>query len=169
MRQLLLHNQDPLPSCIQKKRISPEQVVTNIDTIKYLLGLFCDRDMNQFIVIDGLDECNLPEIKIVVKFWISMVEKSETYKPGKLRVLFVSQDTADIRKLMSKIETQIFDIKAEQSQKDIEKYIRYRFNKLQELKGLKDKETEDARRQVLERAEGMPIHVLLLLDLADIF
>jgi len=148
-----------LPSCLQKKANNPEQVVTNIDTIKSLLDLFCETtDMKQFIIIDGLDECHVPEMKLVLKYWVSVVEKVETIKPGNLRVLFISQDSADIRKLMGKIEkvqVQHFDIPPEESDKDIRKFVRYKLNKLQASKGLRDPEVERALTHVCGHADGM--------------
>jgi len=152
LSQLLQHNQDPLPSCVEKKVNSGEQVLTNLDTVRALLELFCNRDMNQFIVIDGLDECKMPEVKPVVKFWQAMVKKCEDYKPGKIRVLFVSQDHGDIRKLMQ--DAYIYSIPPEQSNADIQRYVDYKFRKLQAEFRLKDEETYEARMQVSSRAEG---------------
>lgn len=173
LRQLLVHNQDPLPSCLQKKAINPEQVVTNIDTIKFLLDLFCETtDLKQFIIIDGLDECHVPEMKLVVKFWVSMVEKVEAIKPGNLRVLFVSQYSADIRKLIEKIEkvqVQIFDIPPEQSEKDIRKFVRYRLNKLQESHGLEDQDADSTLTYICAHADGMLSIFVSTCSLADMF
>jgi hypothetical protein len=154
LRQLLMHNQGPLPTCIAKKSNSPEEVLVNIDTVKSLLELFCDSDMNQFIVIDGLDELKLVEVKPIVKFWITMADKCENYKPGKIRVLFVSQDGGDIRKLMQSGSADIFDLPPDRSTEDINRYILAQFDNLQEKFDLSDKDTHEARNKISARAEG---------------
>jgi len=161
LRQLLVHNQEPLPSCMAKKAHSGEEVLTNIDTIKSLLELFCDCDMNQFIVIDGLDECNFAEVKPIVKFWMSMVDKCDNYKPGKIRVLFVSQDSGDIRKLMQSSHSaqpgqsvDIFDLPLEQSEADIDRYITARFAELRVKFELTPNQTHGASALISKRAEG---------------
>jgi len=164
LRQLLMHTQDPLPTCVAKKSNSPEEVLVSIDTIKSLLELFCDCDMNQFIVIDGLDELKLVEIKPIVKFWMAMADKCENYKPGKIRVLFVSQDTSDIRKLMQNANADIFDLPPERSLKDINLYILAQFDKLQEKFDLSDHETHEARNQISARSEGMFLYATLTMD-----
>jgi len=154
LRQLLKHNQDPLPTCIAKKSNSAEEVLVNIDTVKSLLELFCECDMNQFVVIDGLDELELVEVKPIVKFWLSMAEKCENYKPGKIRVLFVSQDRSEIRKLLQNANADIFDLPPEKSTEDINRYILAQFDSLQEKFELSDEETRAARSQISAQAEG---------------
>ncbi|KAK5653815.1 hypothetical protein OQA88_7973 [Cercophora sp. LCS_1] len=164
LRQLLIHNQDPLPSCRHKKVNGSEEVLSNIDTIKSLLELFCEADMKQFVVIDGLDECRIQEVKAIVKFWTSMVEKCDEYKPGKLRVLFVSQYTDDIRKLMQ--NAVVFGLTPEQSDDDIEKYVKARLNDLQRRwEGyITPEETTMAKDRVLERCQGCFLYARLAID-----
>jgi hypothetical protein len=164
LRQLLMHNQDPLPTCVAKKSNSPEEVLVNIDTVKSLLELFCDCDMNQFIVIDGLDELKLVEVKPIVKFWIAMADKCENYKPGKIRVLFVSQDGGDIRKLMQSGSADIFDLPPDRSTEDINRYILAQFDNLQEKFDLSDKDTHEARNKISSRAEGMFLYATLTME-----
>ncbi|KAK0644073.1 hypothetical protein B0T16DRAFT_494972 [Cercophora newfieldiana] len=164
LRQLLVHTQDPLPTCVAKKSNSPEEVLVSIDTIKSLLELFCDCDMNQFIVIDGLDELKMVEVKPIVKFWQAMADRCENYRPGKIRVLFISQDASDIRKLMQNANADIFDLPHDKSSADIDRYILAQFDSLQEKFDLTDAETREARSQISARSEGMFLYATLTMD-----
>ncbi|KAK0629250.1 hypothetical protein B0T17DRAFT_633809 [Bombardia bombarda] len=56
LRQMVDHNEELLPSC-SAKRSRGDEILNDTAVVKSLLDLFCDHDMNQFIIIDGLDEC----------------------------------------------------------------------------------------------------------------
>jgi len=71
--------------------------LTSANLTEKLLDLFCQRMPRQYIIIDGLDECDIQERKLVISFFNSLVDRFEKQNPGKLRVLFVSQDENDIR------------------------------------------------------------------------
>lgn len=153
LRQMVVHNEDMLPSC-HEKRVRGEERLNDLATIKSLLELFCDCDMYQFVIIDGLDECRSPEIKPLVQYWASMVEKCDNIKPGKLRVLLVSQDIADIRKLSSMQSADIFDLLPHQSDIDISKYVSSQFSRLQREFELTEAETRVSRELVCSRSQG---------------
>jgi hypothetical protein len=72
--------------------------LTSANLAKQLVELFCQRISQQYIIIDGLDECDITERKLVMLFFSALVDRFEMKEPGKLRVLFVSQDENDIRK-----------------------------------------------------------------------
>lgn len=157
LRQMVIHNEDLLPSCHEKKARGEERL-NDLSTIKSLLDMFCDFDMNQFIVIDGLDECNPAEIKPLVQYWAFVVDKCDNYKPGKIRVLLVSQDITEIRKLSCMQSADILRLDPEQSDGDIRKYVALQFNKLQLKFDLTEHETRIAQAVVCSRAEGKQIH-----------
>ncbi|KAK3349253.1 hypothetical protein B0T25DRAFT_547537 [Lasiosphaeria hispida] len=163
LRQLVVHNEDLLPLC-NAKRAGGEQVLNNFDTTKALLEHFCDSDMNSFIVIDGLDECDMSETKQMVKFWHAMVERCEKYKSGKLRVLFVSQPSGDIRKLMHSISSGVYDLTPEQSAVDIGRYLDRRFQGLQEQFGIPEGLAQTAKRKICQRSEGIFLFAVLTVE-----
>jgi hypothetical protein len=49
-----------------------------------------------FLIVDGLDECDIAERKTILNFFTSVIQRADT--AGKLRGLFISQDENDIRK-----------------------------------------------------------------------
>lgn len=53
------------------------------------------------MVIDGLDECETVERKQLLEFIVDIVAQCDIIEPGKLRVLIVSQDFADIKRALS--------------------------------------------------------------------
>jgi hypothetical protein len=75
--------------------------LTSANSAKQLVELFCQRISQQYIIIDGLDECDITERKLVMLFFSLLVDRFEMKEPGKLRVLFVSQDENDIRKSLT--------------------------------------------------------------------
>ncbi|KAK0707850.1 hypothetical protein B0H67DRAFT_588771 [Lasiosphaeris hirsuta] len=140
------------------------QVLNNFDTTKALLEHFCDSDMNSFIVIDGLDECDTSEAKQMVKFWHAMVERCEKYKAGKVRVLFVSQPSGDIRKLMHTISSGVHDLSPEQSAVDIGCYLDKQFQALQEQFEIPDGLAQSTKKKICQRSEGIFLFAVLTVE-----
>lgn len=98
MKQLICQCRDLVPFCHDKYSASGELTLTSANLAKQLVELFCQRISQQYIIIDGLDECDITERKLVMLFFSALVDRFEMKEPGKLRVLFVSQDENDIRK-----------------------------------------------------------------------
>ncbi|KAK3315983.1 hypothetical protein B0H66DRAFT_274517 [Apodospora peruviana] len=163
LRQMVSHNEDLLPSCYEKRGRGEERL-HDLATIKSLLDLFCEYDMNQFIVIDGLDECIAAEIKPLVQYWASVVDKCDNYKPGKIRVLLVGQDISDIRKLACMQSADIFELHPTQSGRDIHKYLDVQFEKLQKEYDLTEDEARMAQELICSKAEGMFLYAVLTVE-----
>lgn len=153
LRQMVVHNEEILPSCYEK-RMRGEERLNDLATIKFLLDLFCDYEMNQFVIIDGLDECQPADVKPLVQYWASVVEKCDNYKPGKIRVLLVSQDMAEIRKLMQSAD--ILDLPPEQSHSDISRYLSKQFSRLQREFDLTETEARVSQELICSRSQGKP-------------
>ncbi|KAK6819489.1 hypothetical protein PG987_015972 [Apiospora arundinis] len=99
--QMACHDDGPLPDCDEKRAESRQESLDQIKIVQQLLERFCESDAKQqFVIIDGLDECKLDDRETIIGFWTSMVDKIAMYKPGKLRVLLVSRDMADIRNML---------------------------------------------------------------------
>lgn len=71
---------------------------------KSLLDDLCSAVSKLFIVIDGLDECEPGERKQTLQNIMKITCTCNNDAPGKLRVLVVSQDYPDIRKLLHSSE-----------------------------------------------------------------
>src|SRR5436190_15427186 len=89
--QLLSHCRDLVPFCHDKYSSSGETTLSSARLTNQLLELLCKTISKQYIIIDGLDVCDVPERSLVLSFFKTLVDRSDTYEPGKLRVLFISQ------------------------------------------------------------------------------
>jgi hypothetical protein len=101
LSQLIAQSRDLVPYCHDKYQASGEVILTSAGPAKQLLELLWQRISRQFVIIDGLDECGPMERKLVLSFLTSLVDRFDAKEPGKLRVLFVSQDENDIKKALS--------------------------------------------------------------------
>ena len=97
LSQLIFQNRSMLPYCYEKTLAKGELTLTSAVTAQNLLELFLECSPRQYIVIDGLDECNAIERKLVLSFFNDIIRKYDSKDPGKIRVLFVSQDEDDIK------------------------------------------------------------------------
>ncbi|KAK0710004.1 hypothetical protein B0T26DRAFT_861233 [Lasiosphaeria miniovina] len=158
LRQFVQHNQDLLPSC-EQRRTRGEEILNDPATVRSLLDLFCDHDSNHFVIIDGLDECDISEAKAIADFWTTAVDRCDRYKPGKLRVLFVSVHTPDIRKMMQSAD--ILDLPPGKSGKDIWRYVAKQFGRIQDKFELTEDESLSAQELVCQRADGMFLFAVL--------
>src|SRR5204862_7003488 len=98
LNQLITQNRDLVPYCYDKYQASGEVTLKSAGPARGLLELLWRRISKQFVIIDGLDECSAMERKFVLSFFTSLVDKLDSKEPGKLRVLFVSQEENDIKK-----------------------------------------------------------------------
>ncbi|KAM7220383.1 hypothetical protein V8F06_004162 [Rhypophila decipiens] len=161
LHQMVIHEEEMIATCHEKK-IRGEERLNNMSTVTNLLDLFCEFEMNQFIIIDGLDECSPAEIRPLIKYWTDVVAKCDNYNPGKIRVLFVSQDIPEIRKQMQPAD--IFSLHPDQSDTDIRQYVAKRFSKLQDRFELTDDETRLSRELICSRSEGMFLYAFLTME-----
>jgi hypothetical protein len=53
-----------------------------------------------FVVLDGLDECEQKDRRLILSFFSRVVSVCESHDPGKLCVMFVSRDEHDIRRAL---------------------------------------------------------------------
>lgn len=65
-----------------------------------LLDDLCALLPKVYIVVDGIDECDQTERKQVMDALMDTAGQCEKNDPGKLRVLFVSQNFADIKRVL---------------------------------------------------------------------
>lgn len=101
LSQLITQSRDLVPYCHDKYQSSGEVTLTSAGPAKQLLELLWQRIPKYSVIIDGLDECGAQERKSVLSFFTSLVDRFDAKKPGKLRVLFVSQDETDIKKALA--------------------------------------------------------------------
>lgn len=151
--QMLVHHPDLLPSCYEKTLKGSEML--NDETVaRALIGLFCNADVNHFIIIDGIDEIEAPQRKPLLQFFTGLVDKCDTYKPGKVRVMFLGHDLADYQQLKCMESATIIRLETKIIQKDIQLFVAEKAKKLKEKFSLTDEELYTAKELTLKRSDG---------------
>jgi hypothetical protein len=118
-----------LPPCCTRRTSSGEPSLRSSTQARKLFEDFCETIPKLFIVIDGLDECERVERSQILDILTEIVGQCDTKDPGKLRLLLVSQDYADIRKglqgsAISRMAPRIFQISDADNDGDIQAYTR---------------------------------------------
>lgn len=141
-----------VPYCHDKRSSSGELNLASLTLTKQLLDLVIHRLDKTYVIVDGLDECDIPERKLIVSFFTSIVEKCDGHDPGKLRVLFVSQDYPDIRKAILAAST--VSLTSSENRQDLETYVRNRSQEIKQKFQLGDSQTKGIAEKILARAKG---------------
>lgn len=115
-----------LPPCHTKHSTSGEPSLRSLSIAKQLFENFCSTVPKLFIIVDGLDECEQYERKQLLETFMEVIIQSEADEPGKLRVLFVSQNYPDIRRGLEKekLIPKIVALSASDNEGDIQTYVR---------------------------------------------
>ncbi|KAI3328988.1 hypothetical protein HD806DRAFT_268528 [Xylariaceae sp. AK1471] len=161
--QMLRHYPDLLPSC-HDRRLRGNEMLNEETPAKALIGLFCNADMKQFIIIDGVDEIDSKQRKPLVQYLVELVEKCEAYKPGKVRVLFISHDLADYDKQKCMEEVTTLHLNSDIIQKDIKIFVSKKAKELKREVGLTDQELQTAQDLTLSLSDGMFLFAHLAME-----
>jgi hypothetical protein len=124
-----------LPPCYTRRTFSGEPSLRSPTQARKLFEDFCETIPKLFIVIDGLDECEKVERNQVLDVLTEVVGQCDMKDPGKLRLLLVSQDYADIRKgfhssALSRMAPKILQISDTNNNGDIQAYTRMWVNRI---------------------------------------
>jgi hypothetical protein len=152
LSQLLSQCHELIPWCHEKHLSSGELVLTSAGLAKQLLDVFCQKIPKQYIIIDGLDECDPAERKLVLSFFTAMVDRCDAQQPGKLRVLFVSQDFNDIRKALPTAAT--ISLGPTDNEGDIKAYVEIWAAKIQRKFELDSDQVDWIEASTCARAQG---------------
>ncbi|KAK8029321.1 hypothetical protein PG991_006377 [Apiospora marii] len=163
--QMAGSNQELLPYCNKMRIEGRQEFLDQVNVAKQLLEALCEYDVNQFVIIDGLDECEPGERKIILDFWRAMVEKTATSKPGKLRVLLVSQDVGDIRNaIQASLVATPLDLLPEDTDQDIRRYLETKAPEIQAKTQIGEAQVQNLIQLVYTRAEGMFLYATLTVE-----
>jgi hypothetical protein len=152
LTQLLHQNQELLPYLYDQCLSSGQPSLVSLKLCEDLLKTVLSTISTTYLIIDGIDECILPERKAILSFFTAMIDADET--PGRLRGMFVSQDENDIKKLLraaSVVRLQVGDNKS-----DIKGYATQWSLKIQEKFELSSDEQNYIVIEVCRRAQGEP-------------
>lgn len=103
-----------------------------------------------YVIIDGIDECDLAERKTLLTFVSSFTTNSDP--PGKLRTLFISQDENDIRRLLK--ASTVLRLTDAHNKSDIESYAAQWSSRIQQKFGLPDITRNHILAAVRDGSEG---------------
>lgn len=150
--QLVVATPDLLPFCHEKYSKSGETLLTSMQLAKQLFTLFFDSNINVAAVIDGLDECPERERKAFLEYMNTMIEETRSTITGKLRVLVVSQQYGDIRRLLS--SAAVLTMGVEHNGEDIREYVDCKMTAIGERFTLDTKSTRMVAEQIYSGASG---------------
>lgn len=158
LSQVICQSSELLPYFFEKS-CSGGNVTLNTNTLaKQLLEVCIERNAQQYIIIDGLDECEPLERKQLLCFLRTMVDSCDEYDPGKLRLLLVSQDFQDIRKeLMT--ATNLF-LTPKDNENDIKEYVNQWGARIAKKYEMDKNDIEDMETLVCARAKGKSLSKL---------
>jgi len=114
------------------------------------------------IIMDGLDECDKDMRREIISLFTSLAKVQNDAVPGSLRILFISTDEVDIRKLLSKAACLI--LKSTDNFSEIQDYAQVWAKRIQDSHTLTDQKTEEIVREIIKRADGKPsalVHIFL--------
>lgn len=142
-----------IPFCYDKYQASGELTLVSTSLAKQLLEMFCQKIHKQYIIIDGLDECDESERKLILQFFTSMIDRYDMKEPGRIRVLFISQDMDDIGKALS--TAAVIALGPSDNENDIRSFVLTETRKIQLKHDLDNHQVEYIVDSTCRRAKGI--------------
>lgn len=118
-------------------------ILAHAETAQGLVEAFVEHSPRQYVVVDGLDECDATEARQTAEFFKGLVRKYNREvsgqvaggdgdtEQGRLRVLYTSQPMPELSSRMPKDDASIA-LKAMDNADDIRKYVRSRLPEFSE-------------------------------------
>lgn len=97
---------------------SSQTSLNSIQLCKEILDVAIKSCSKTYIIIDGIDECDMKERKMIISFFTSLVDTQT--QPGNIRSLFVSQDENDIKKMLA--TASVIRVSSDNNKADIERF-----------------------------------------------
>ncbi|KAF4946503.1 hypothetical protein FGADI_11141 [Fusarium gaditjirri] len=151
--QLLNQDKSLILYLYQKYCDSNEAVLSSIPLAQEMLSFLLSSCKNGYIIIDGLDECEREERKVITQWFKHLVESLPENAPDRLRCLFVSQDDRiGIKDLdgFAKI-----NIKAQDNKQDVLSYSRVHADELRRKFGFSEEESRRIAVAVADSVQGI--------------
>ncbi|KAI1204789.1 uncharacterized protein F4807DRAFT_454388 [Annulohypoxylon truncatum] len=158
----LVNQQDHLmPYYYDEAIMSGETTLHSAKLCKKLLRSMLQNIPQAFLVIDGIDECDLNERKLTLDYLREMLDFCDSSKPGKVRLLISSRDESDIRRALS-MGTRV-KVDHRDTLQDLEVYIEHRASIVQQKFELDAADRIYIQKNVLDRADGMFLYAKLVM------
>lgn len=124
-----------LPSFHSRRTLSGDASLRSVHIAKKLLDDCCSIVPKLFLVVDGLDECELPERRDTLECLKQLAGECNDAEPGKLRILVMSQYYTDIQKALqssavTKLAPTIVPILDTDNEEDIKTYVKIWVDKI---------------------------------------
>jgi len=130
-----------------------EVVLTTTNVAEHLLKLFLEiLPKKVFIIIDGLDECEISQRKLLLSILTERINHWDEQEPGRMRTMFVSQQMSDIGKALS--TATIFTLTPLDNESDIKIFVEAWCKKIRDKFELNMDQVEYIRDSTCVRAEG---------------
>lgn len=130
-----------------------ETVLSTTHLAEGLLRTMFEKVESSTVVIDGLDECNSDQRKLLLAFFSDIVGLCDGTEPGKLRIMFLSQNYVDIQKALQ-IAT-CLSLTEEDNKADIKTYVRACTSLIREKFELDSSTANDIEESTCGHARGM--------------
>ncbi|KAF5549979.1 zinc finger C2H2-type integrase DNA-binding protein [Fusarium napiforme] len=145
---------------------SNEAVLSSIPLAQEMLKFLLSSCKSAYIIVDGLDECEREERKVITQWFCHLVESLPENAPDRLRCLFVSQDdrigTKDLQGLAK------INIEPQDNKQDILVYSRVQANELRRKFDFSEEESGRIAIAVTESVKGMkPIELISLAEVEE--
>ncbi|EWG35919.1 hypothetical protein FVEG_00106 [Fusarium verticillioides 7600] len=151
--QLLNQDKGFLLYLYRKHCDSNEAVLSSIPLAQEMLQFLLSSCKSAYIIIDGLDECEREERKLITQWFRHLVESLPESAPDRLRCLFVSQDdrigSKDLQGL-AKIK-----IEPQDNMQDVLVYSRVQANELRRKFDFSEEESSRIAIGVTESVKGI--------------
>jgi hypothetical protein len=155
--QLLSQHLGLLPYVYDRFTSSGEVVLKSFSILKDLFGIVLRNSARPFIIIDGIDECEQEERKLFLKYLNTLSVEIEGNEPP--RILYISRDEGDIRKILSKVSRRTISL--QDSEQDIKVYTISRASEIQEKFEISNTLRENIITAVCGRARGGHPHNII--------
>lgn len=150
--QLVRHHPDLAPYCYEKMKNSDSTILSSLKVAREILGVFCERIPQLYVIIDAVDECqSSEEAKNLLDTFKDLTKKCDNHSPGKLRVLFLSQPTSEIRNSLVSADT--LTLTPELNVGDIRKYCQHRTRELEKFE-FSSEDIKNVVEIICARADG---------------
>ncbi|RGP70131.1 early growth response 1-b [Fusarium sporotrichioides] len=159
-----------LPLCHQEKNTSGGANLLDAGVAKKLIKTFIEYSPRQYIVIDGLDECEGTEIHQTARFFKELVSVYDTQvRLGHLRVIFIGRETSDTRKYIPGDDCASVPLKPDDNHDDIRAFVQKRmpeFSTSEYSQGfsLSEANKEDIERIVCHQSQDSFLYAYLAIE-----
>lgn len=149
-----------LPLCHHEKTNSGGTNLLEAAVAQKLIKTFIEYNPRQYIVIDGLDECESAEIFQTARFFKELVSVYDTQvQLGHLRVMFIGSETSDARRYIPDDECLSVPLKPEDNHDDIRAFVQEKlplFSVSRHTRGfsLSDADKVDVEDHICKQSEG---------------